>query len=51
MCAVEVPQTDNPLQVDEFTNMKNVIDPLRQSHNFGSDIYLECKQYIQSHHH
>jgi hypothetical protein len=43
----KVPISSEP----EFTNMKNVIDALQQSHNFGSDIYLECKQYIQSHHH
>ena len=49
--AVEVPHTSNPLQPDDFTNMKNVIDPLRHSNNFGSDIFLECKQFVHAHQH
>ncbi len=46
-CKVDVPDTINPLSPNEFINMKNVIDPLRQSVTFGTDIYVECKQHVQ----
>ena len=44
-CKVDVPDTINP--PNEFRNMKNVINPLRQSIIFGTYIYAECKQHVQ----
>lgn len=45
--AVEVPNTRNPLQPAQYSSLTNIINPLRNSDEYGIDIYLETLTFIQ----
>ncbi|XP_068710300.1 uncharacterized protein [Montipora foliosa] len=46
--AVEVPTTSNPLQEADYVSLKSLIDPLRDSDEYGVDIYLETLSFVHS---
>jgi len=46
--AVEVPITSNPLQAADYESLKTLIDPLRDSEEYGVDIYLEALSFVQT---
>lgn len=46
--AVEVPTTSNPLQEADYVSLTSLIDPLRDSDEYGVDIYLETLSFIHS---
>ena len=45
---MEVPITSNPLQAADYESLKTLIDPLRDSEEYGVDIYLEALSFVQT---
>ena len=44
---VEVPNTRNPLEPAQYSSLTNLINPLRNSDEYGVDIYLEVLTFLQ----
>lgn len=44
---VEVPNTTNPLEPAQYSSLTNLINPLRNSDQYGVDIYLEVLTFLQ----
>lgn len=44
---VEVPNTTNPLEPAQYSSLTNLINPLRNSDEYGVDIYLEVPTFLQ----
>lgn len=45
---VEVPIIRNPLHPVDYASLTNSIDPLRESDEYGVDIYLEALSFIHT---
>ena len=45
---VEVPVTRNPLQEEHYASLKDSIDPLCNSDEYGVDTYLEALYFIHT---
>ena len=45
--AVEVIQTHNPLNDDDFMQLQLTVDPNQNSSNFGIDLYLDTLNFVQ----
>ena len=43
---VEVPETNCPLSMEQFQELRETVNPLRQSIYHGVDCYLEVLQFI-----
>ena len=43
---VDIPDVRNPLEVQDFQHMQDLIYPLAQSECFGVDIYLRVLEFI-----
>eukprot|EP00794_Sanderia_malayensis_P003967 gene3966-4518_t len=46
---VEVPDTANPLDEETFIELVETVNPMKESHNYGIDVYLETKQFLLQH--
>lgn len=46
---VEVPDTGCPLPLEQYQELVNRIDPLRESDSYGIDIYLETVAFVNAH--
>ena len=46
---VEVPETGCPLSPEQYQDLLNSIDPLRESESFGIDIYMETVSFVNTH--
>ena len=45
---VEVPRVGFSLDSEHFTNLQELVDPLKESNNYGIDVYEEALQFITS---
>lgn len=43
----EVPNTTNPLEPAQYSSLTNLINPLRNSDEYGVEIYLEVLTFLQ----
>ena len=43
---MEVPETNCPLNMEQFQELRTSVNPLRQSIYYGVDCYLEVVQFI-----
>ena len=43
---LEVPETNCPLNMEQFQELRESVNPLRQSIYYGVDCYLEVLQFI-----
>ena len=46
---VEVPETGCPLSPEQYQELLNSIDPLRESESFGIDIFIETVTFVNTH--
>ena len=45
---VEVPEVGFSLDSEHYTNLQQLVDPLKESNNYGIDVYEEALQFITS---
>lgn len=44
--AIEVSPIESPLDASDLQDLKNTIDPLSQSSQFGVDVYLQVIEFV-----
>ena len=43
---VEVPEVGFSLQSEQYTNLLQLVDPLKESNNYGIDVYEETLHFL-----